>query len=101
MRAPLPPSQPSGLEELQWRSESIDAFLRDALELVRDLDGVLATLKDNVRRTQVRGAAVDCWVCMARSWRGVCCSGFTYLKTSRAHSGQAGLLMPLHMYSEG
>lgn len=44
----------SGLEELQWRSDAIDGFLRDALAAVRDLDGVLATLKDNVRRTQVR-----------------------------------------------
>ncbi|GBF97683.1 flagellar outer dynein arm heavy chain beta [Raphidocelis subcapitata] len=41
-----------GLEELRWRSDAIDGFLRDALAAVRDLDGVLATLKDNVRRTQ-------------------------------------------------
>ena len=50
-----PSSAPAsrGLEELQWRSDSIDAFIREALELVRELDAVLATLKDNVRRTQV------------------------------------------------
>ncbi|KAI8473051.1 MAG: flagellar outer dynein arm heavy chain beta [Monoraphidium minutum] len=41
-----------GLEELRWRSEGIEPFIRDALEAVRDLDSVLATLKDNVRRTQ-------------------------------------------------
>jgi hypothetical protein len=48
---PLPPS--SGLQELQWRSDAIDTFIRDALEAVRDLDAVLTTLKDNVQRTQV------------------------------------------------
>lgn len=46
-----------GLEELQWRSDNIDAYIKDAVDLVRDLDGVLATLKDNARRTQVRAAA--------------------------------------------
>lgn len=42
-----------GLEELQWRGDNIDAAIKEAVDLVRDLDGVLATLKDNARRTQV------------------------------------------------
>lgn len=41
-----------GLEELQWRSDAVDAYARDALELVRDVSATLATLKDNARRTQ-------------------------------------------------
>ena len=50
-----------GLEELCWQSEGIEPFIKEALELVRDLDAVLATLKDNVRRTQV-GSAAGAWV---------------------------------------
>jgi dynein heavy chain len=42
----------SGLEDLQWRAApEVDAFLREASDLVRDLDGALTTLKDNVKRT--------------------------------------------------
>jgi hypothetical protein len=41
-----------GLEELAWRSEGIDAYICDAVELVRDLDGVLTTIKDNVGHIQ-------------------------------------------------
>lgn len=52
-----PPVPARGLEELRWRSEGIEPFIRDALEAVRDLDSVLATLKDNVRRTQVGAVA--------------------------------------------
>jgi hypothetical protein len=40
-----------GLQELVWRSDGIDAYIKDTLELVRDLDGVLATIKDNVAKT--------------------------------------------------
>ena len=50
-----------GLEELCWQSEGIEPFIKEALELVRDLDAVLATLKDNVRRAQV-GSAAGAWV---------------------------------------
>lgn len=37
-----------GLQELVWQSEGIDAYIKDSLELVRDLDGVLTTIKGNV-----------------------------------------------------
>eukprot|EP00879_Flechtneria_rotunda_P005416 GHRR01005708.1.p1 GENE.GHRR01005708.1~~GHRR01005708.1.p1 ORF type:complete len:1495 (+),score=578.36 GHRR01005708.1:300-4784(+) len=37
-----------GLEELVWRSDGIDAYIRDTLELVKDLDGTLTTIKENV-----------------------------------------------------
>jgi hypothetical protein len=47
------PSSIRGLQELQWRSDSIGSFIRDALEAVRDLDSLLTTLKDNVKGTQV------------------------------------------------
>jgi predicted metalloprotease with PDZ domain len=39
-----------GLDELVWRSEGIDTYIRDVVELVRDLDAVLTTIKDNVAR---------------------------------------------------
>jgi len=39
-----------GLEELVWKNESTDAYIRDTVELVRDLDSVLTTIKDNVSR---------------------------------------------------
>lgn len=37
-----------GLEGLVWRDDATDAYIRDTLELVRDLDSVLTTLKENV-----------------------------------------------------
>jgi hypothetical protein len=40
-----------GLQELVWCSDGIDTYIKDTLELVRDLDGVLATIKDNVAKT--------------------------------------------------
>jgi dynein heavy chain len=43
----------SGLEELNWRADGIDGYIRDSLEAVKDVDTILATIKDNVRRTQV------------------------------------------------
>lgn len=41
-----------GLQELNWRSDSIDAYIRDATELIKDVDLVLTTVKENVKRTQ-------------------------------------------------
>jgi hypothetical protein len=37
-----------GLGGLVWKDEGTDAYIRDTLELVRDLDSVLTTIKDNV-----------------------------------------------------
>lgn len=37
-----------GLDGLAWRDDATDAYIRDTLELVRDLDGVLTTIKENV-----------------------------------------------------
>lgn len=63
-----------GLEELVWRSEGIDGYIRDALELVRDLDAVLVTIKDNVTRitellrTFERSLMFERKVRVARAW---------------------------------
>lgn len=40
-----------GLQELVWRSGGIDAYIKDTLDMVKDLDGVLTTIKDNVAKT--------------------------------------------------
>jgi hypothetical protein len=37
-----------GLEGLVWRDDATDAYIRDTLELVRDLDSILTTIKENV-----------------------------------------------------
>lgn len=41
-----------GLAELNWKSESIDGYIRECMELVKDVDLVLTTIKDNVKATQ-------------------------------------------------
>lgn len=41
-----------GLEGLVWKDDGTDAYIRDTLELVRDLDSVLTTIKDNVAHIQ-------------------------------------------------
>jgi hypothetical protein len=41
-----------GLEGLVWKDDGTDAYIRDTLELVRDLDSVLTTIKDNVSSIQ-------------------------------------------------
>ncbi len=41
-----------GLAELNWRAEGIEGYIAETLELVRELDLVLGTVKDNVRRTR-------------------------------------------------
>lgn len=40
-----------GLEELVWCSDGIDGYIRETLELVKELDGILTTIKDNVTNT--------------------------------------------------
>ena len=42
-----------GLEELNWRADGIDGYIKESLEAVKDVDTILATIKDNVKRTQV------------------------------------------------
>jgi hypothetical protein len=41
-----------GLAELNWRAEGIDGYIAETLELVKDVDLVLGTVKENVRRTR-------------------------------------------------
>jgi predicted DNA-binding protein YlxM (UPF0122 family) len=41
-----------GLKSLNWRSDSIDSYIRDCMELVKDIDLILTTIKDNVKKTQ-------------------------------------------------
>ncbi|KAL6747291.1 flagellar outer dynein arm heavy chain beta [Haematococcus lacustris] len=41
-----------GQSELNWKSESIDAYIRECMEMVRDVDTILSTIKDNVKATQ-------------------------------------------------
>ncbi|MEW5311809.1 MAG: hypothetical protein WDW38_003494 [Sanguina aurantia] len=41
----------NSLESMSWRSDNIDAYIRDCMELVKDVDLVLSTVKDNVRAT--------------------------------------------------
>ena len=77
----------SGLEDLQWRSDNIDAFIKDAVELVRDLDSVLSTLKDNVRRTQVGPAdTLECSKGASLGETVFSLSAVIYASRSRAHS---------------
>jgi hypothetical protein len=40
-----------GLEELVWRSDGVDLYIKETLDLIKDLDGVLTTVKDNVNST--------------------------------------------------
>ena len=40
-----------GLQELVWSSDGIDSYTKDAVDQVRELDGVLTTIKDNVAAT--------------------------------------------------
>lgn len=40
-----------GLEELVWCSDGIDPYIKETLELVKELDGILTTIKDNVANT--------------------------------------------------
>jgi dynein heavy chain len=41
-----------GLEVLNWKADNIDGFIREALDLVREVDLILTTIKDNVKRTR-------------------------------------------------
>lgn len=41
-----------GLSELNWKSDGIDAFVRECMELVKDVDLTLTTIKDNVKATE-------------------------------------------------
>ncbi|GAX83887.1 hypothetical protein CEUSTIGMA_g11312.t1, partial [Chlamydomonas eustigma] len=40
-----------GQEDLNWRSEGIDVYIRESMELVKDVDMILTTIKDNVKET--------------------------------------------------
>eukprot|EP00201_Polytomella_parva_P017476 CAMPEP_0175071536 /NCGR_PEP_ID=MMETSP0052_2-20121109/19298_1 /TAXON_ID=51329 ORGANISM="Polytomella parva, Strain SAG 63-3" /NCGR_SAMPLE_ID=MMETSP0052_2 /ASSEMBLY_ACC=CAM_ASM_000194 /LENGTH=4543 /DNA_ID=CAMNT_0016338719 /DNA_START=12 /DNA_END=13643 /DNA_ORIENTATION=- len=40
-----------GLHELNWKSDSIEAYLKETMDLVKDLDLILTTIKDNVKAT--------------------------------------------------
>ena len=41
-----------GLGELNWKSDSIDAYIRECMEMVKDVDLTLSTIKDNVKATE-------------------------------------------------
>lgn len=62
-----------GLEELVWANDGIDVYIRETLEIVKELDGVLTTIKDNVAntldllRTFERNLMLDRKVCLAWS----------------------------------
>lgn len=40
-----------GMEEMNWRSDSIDQYIRESMELVKDVNEILTTIKDNVKNT--------------------------------------------------
>ncbi|PNW78281.1 hypothetical protein CHLRE_09g403800v5 [Chlamydomonas reinhardtii] len=41
-----------GLAELNWKCAEIDTYIKECMELVKDVDLVLNTIKDNVKATQ-------------------------------------------------
>lgn len=41
-----------GESELNWKSEGIDGYIRECMELVKDVDLTLTTIKDNVKATE-------------------------------------------------
>eukprot|EP00878_Enallax_costatus_P014708 GHUV01015385.1.p1 GENE.GHUV01015385.1~~GHUV01015385.1.p1 ORF type:complete len:890 (+),score=327.73 GHUV01015385.1:1824-4493(+) len=45
------PALQRGLEELVWANDGIDTYIKETLEIVKELDGILTTIKDNVANT--------------------------------------------------
>lgn len=39
------------LQDLNWRSDTIDVYIREMMEAVKEVDSILATIKDNVNET--------------------------------------------------
>jgi dynein heavy chain len=40
-----------GLHDLSWKSDGIDTYVKETMDLVKDLDLILTTIKDNVKET--------------------------------------------------
>jgi hypothetical protein len=51
-----------GLNELNWRAEGIESYIAETMELVKDLDLVLTTVKENVKRTRCDAGRSDAWL---------------------------------------
>lgn len=41
-----------GCNELNWKSDTIDAYIKECMEMVNDVDTILSTIKDNVKATK-------------------------------------------------
>jgi dynein heavy chain len=42
-----------GITELKWNSQNIDPFINSAMEIVKEVDGLVKKMKDNVSKMQV------------------------------------------------
>lgn len=49
---PLPTLLPLPLQVLNWNSHSVDDYLFEATQLVKDVDGMLKAIQDNVTKTR-------------------------------------------------
>jgi hypothetical protein len=41
-----------GITELKWNSQNIDPFINSAMEIVKEVDGLVKKMKDNVNKMQ-------------------------------------------------
>jgi hypothetical protein len=39
-----------GITELKWNSQNIDPFINSAMEIVKEVDGLVKKMKDNVNK---------------------------------------------------